>query len=215
MMHLYSLATPNGQKISVALEELALEYTPHTINILTGEQFTPAFIALNPNSKIPVLVDEDGPMGETVSIMESGAILLYLAEKTGQLLSSDPLVRLETIQWVFFQMASIGPMFGQFGHFYKYAGEKCTHPYPVERYTNEAKRLLQVLETRLENRHWLVGGQYSIADIAIFPWVDCLGRFYKAEEQLALHTYSNVQAWLDRCLERPAVQKGMTVCSDI
>ena len=210
MMHLYSLATPNGQKISVALEELALDYTPHTINILTGEQFTPAFIALNPNSKIPVLVDEDGPKGETVSIMESGAILLYLAEKTGQLLSSDPLVRLETIQWVFFQMASIGPMFGQFGHFYKYAGEKCTHPYPVERYTNEAKRLLQVLETRLENRHWLVGGQYSIADIAIFPWVDCLVRFYKAEE----HTYPNVLAWLARCLERPAVQKGMTVCSD-
>jgi len=215
MMHLYSLATPNGQKVSVALEELALEYTPHTINILTGEQFTPAFIALNPNSKIPVLVDEDGPKCETVSIMESGAILLYLAEKTGQLLSSDPLVRLETIQWVFFQMASIGPMFGQFGHFYKYAGEKCTHPYPVERYTNEAKRLLQVLETRLDNRHWLVGGQYSIADIAIFPWVDCLGRFYKAEEQLALHTYPNVLAWLARCLERPAVQKGMTVCSDI
>ncbi len=215
MMHLYSLATPNGQKISVALEELALDYTPHTINILTGEQFTPAFIALNPNSKIPVLVDEDGPKGETVSIMESGAILLYLAEKTGKLLSADPLVRLETIQWVFFQMASIGPMFGQFGHFYKYAGEKCTHPYPVERYTTEAKRLLQVLETRLDNRHWLVGEQYSIADIAIFPWVDCLGRFYKAEEQLALHTYPNVLAWLARCLERPAVQKGMTVCSDI
>lgn len=215
MIHLYSLATPNGQKISVALEELGLNYTPHTINILTGAQFEPSFVAMNPNSKIPVLVDESGPNGESVTIMESGAILLYLAEKTGSLLSTDPLERLETVQWLFFQMASIGPMFGQFGHFFKYAGDKCDHPYPLERYTTEAKRLLQVLEGRLAGRTWLVGEAYSIADIAIFPWVDCLGRFYKAQTHLELSSYPTVLEWLERCLSRPAVQRGMRVCSDI
>jgi GST-like protein len=215
MIQLYSLATPNGQKISVALEELGLDYTPHTVNILKGEQFTPEFVALNPNSKIPAIVDEDGPNEEAISIMESGAILLYLAEKTGRLMSQDSLLRLETIQWVFFQMASIGPMFGQFGHFYKYAGERCNHPYPLERYTTEAKRLLAVLETRLQDRTWLVGDAYSIADIAIFPWVHCLGYFYKAGDHLDLSSYVHVQQWLERCLQRPATERGMKVCSDI
>lgn len=215
MIQLYSLATPNGQKISIALEELGLDYSPHTVNILKGEQFTPEFVAMNPNSKIPVIVDEEGPNGESVTIMESGAILLYLAEKTGRLLSTDPLLRLETIQWVFFQMASVGPMFGQFGHFFKYAGERCTHPYPLERYSNETKRLLQVLETRLLNREWLVGDEYSIADIAIFPWVHCLGFFYKASEHLELSAYPNVQRWLTQCTSRPASKRGLTVCSDI
>lgn len=215
MIQLHSLATPNGQKISVALEELELDYTPHTVNILKGEQFTPEFVAMNPNSKIPVIVDEDGPNGEAVTIMESGAILLYLAEKTGRLLSTDPRIRLETIQWVFFQMASIGPMFGQFGHFFKYAGERCTHPYPLERYTTESKRLLQVLEDRLTSRRWLVGDEYSIADIAIFPWVYCLRHFYKAGDHLNLSEYSNVQTWLQTCVNRPASQRGLKVCSDI
>ena len=215
MIHLYSLATPNGQKVSVALEELRLVYTPHTINILKGEQFTPDFVALNPNSKIPVLVDEKGPNGSTVTIVESGAILLYLAEKTGGLLSTDPVLRMETIQWLFFQMANIGPMFGQFGHFFKYAKDRCLDPYPLERYTTETKRLLTLLDIRLANREWIVGEAYSIADIAIFPWVECLGRFYSAGEQLQLSEYSNVQEWLKRCLARPAVQRGMTVCSDI
>ena len=215
MIHLYSLATPNGQKVSVALEELRLAYTPHTINILKGEQFTPDFVALNPNSKIPVLVDEEGPNGSTVTIVESGAILLYLAEKTGGLLSTDPVLRMETIQWLFFQMANIGPMFGQFGHFFKYAKDRCLDPYPLERYTTEAKRLLTLLDSRLANREWIVGEAYSIADIAIFPWVECLGQFYNAGEQLQLSEYSNVQEWLKRCLARPAVQRGMTVCSDI
>jgi len=215
MIHLYSLATPNGQKVSVALEELRLVYTPHTINILKGEQFTPDFVALNPNSKIPVLVDEEGPNGSTVTIVESGAILLYLAEKTGGLLSTDPVLRMETIQWLFFQMANIGPMFGQFGHFFKYAKDRCLDPYPLERYTTEAKRLLTLLDSRLANREWIVGEAYSIADIAIFPWVECLGQFYNAGEQLQLSEYSNVQEWLKRCLARPAVQRGMTVCSDI
>lgn len=215
MIHLYSLATPNGQKVSVALEELRLAYTPHTINILKGEQFTPDFVALNPNSKIPVLVDEEGPNGSTVTIVESGAILLYLAEKTGGLLSTDPVLRMETIQWLFFQMANIGPMFGQFGHFFKYAKDRCLDPYPLERYTTEAKRLLTLLDSRLANREWIVGEAYSIADIAIFPWVECLGQFYNAGEQLQLSEYSNVQEWLKRCLARPAVQRGMKVCSDI
>ena len=215
MIHLYSLATPNGQKVSVALEELRLAYTPHTINILKGEQFTPDFVALNPNSKVPVLVDEKGPNGSTVTIVESGAILLYLAEKTGGLLSTDPVLRMETIQWLFFQMANIGPMFGQFGHFFKYAKDRCLDPYPLERYTTEAKRLLTLLDIRLANREWIVGEAYSIADIAIFPWVECLGQFYNAGEQLQLSEYSNVQEWLKRCLARPAVQRGMTVCSDI
>ena len=215
MIHLYSLATPNGQKVSVALEELRLAYTPHTINILKGEQFTPDFVVLNPNSKIPVLVDEEGPNGSTVTIVESGAILLYLAEKTGGLLSTDPVLRMETIQWLFFQMANIGPMFGQFGHFFKYAKDRCLDPYPLERYTTEAKRLLTLLDIRLANREWIVGEAYSIADIAIFPWVECLGQFYNAGEQLQLSEYSNVQEWLKRCLARPAVQRGMTVCSDI
>ena len=215
MIHLYSLATPNGQKVSVALEELRLAYTPHTINILKGEQFTPDFVVLNPNSKIPVLVDEKGPNGSTVTIVESGAILLYLAEKTGGLLSTDPFLRMETIQWLFFQMANIGPMFGQFGHFFKYAKDRCLDPYPLERSTTEAKRLLTLLDIRLANREWIVGEAYSIADIAIFPWAECLGQFYNAGEQLQLSEYSNVQEWLKRCLARPAVQRGMTVCSDI
>jgi len=215
MIQLYSLATPNGQKISVILEELGLKYTPHTVNILKGEQFGEKFLAMNPNSKIPVIIDEDGPNGKPITMVESGAMLLYLAEKTGKLISKDPVIRLETIQWVFFQMANIGPMFGQFGHFYKYAPEKCPHPYPLERYTIETQRLLQLLETHLQDRKWLVGKEYSIADISIFPWVNTLATFYLAEEHLDLHSYPLVQEWLQRCLARPAVARGMVVCSDI
>ena len=142
-------------------------------------------------------------------------MLLYLAEKTERLISKDPVVRLETIQWVFFQMANIGPMFGQFGHFFKYAPDKCPHPYPLERYTTETQRLLQLLETHLQDRTWLVGEAYSIADIAIFPWVNTLATFYLAEEHLYLQAYPIVQEWLQRCLARPAVKRGMDVCSDI
>lgn len=211
-IQLYSLATPNGQKISVALEEMGIAYEAHTINILKGEQFSPEFVRINPNSKIPAIVDPDGPNGQSISIMESGAILLYLAEKSGLFLASDPILRMETIQWLFFQMASIGPMFGQFGHFYKYAGEKCTHPYPVERYTTEAKRLLAVLDKHLSTRTMMVGEEFSIADMAIFPWVHCLGHFYKAESQLQLAQYTHVHRWLATCLARPAVQRGMNVC---
>lgn len=211
MIQLYSLATPNGQKVGVILEELGLPYQAHTINILEGDQFTPEFIKINPNSKIPAIVDEDGPGGEH-PIMESGAILLYLTDKTGRLVSKDPRERSETLQWLFFQIGSIGPMFGQFGHFYKYATEKCNHSYPLERYTKETKRLLNVLETRLNGKEYLVGENYSIADIAIFPWVDCLTKFYKADEHLELRSFSHVNRWLKKCMSRPAVERGMKVC---
>lgn len=211
-IQLYSLATPNGQKVGVALEEMELEYEPHTINIFTNDQFTPEFIAVNPNSKIPAITDPNGPDGKEFHVFESGAILLYLAEKTGKFLSHDPRLKWETIQWVFFQMGGIGPMFGQFGHFFKYARDKCDHPYPVERYTNEARRLLGVVEKRLQGRDFLIDDGYSIADMAIFPWVVCLEVGYGAKEKLGLRDFPNVMAWKDRCLSRPKSAKGMTVC---
>ena len=206
MIQLYSLATPNGHKVSVALEELGLSYTPHTVNILKGEQFTPQFVEMNPNSKIPVIIDEDGPNSEPITMVESGAILLYLAEKTGRLISTDPVLRLETIQWVFFQMANIGPMFGQFGHFFKYASDKCPHPYPLERYATETKRLLQLLESHLQDRTWLVGEAYSIADIAMYPWARC---FYWAK--VSVEGLIHLQSWFDRIDQRPLTQKALTI----
>ena len=183
-IQLYSLATPNGQKAGIALEELGLAYEAHKVNILENEQFSEEFIAVCPNSKIPAMVDPDGPGGKPLSIFESGAMLLYLAEKTGKLLPADPHRRSECIQWLFFQMAGVGPMFGQFGHFYKFAKERI--PYPTERYTSEARRLLGVLEKRLDGREYLVGDEYTIADIATFPWVGCLDWGYGAREDLKL-----------------------------
>ena len=211
-IQLYSLATPNGIKVSVALEEMGLKYDAHTINILEGDQFSSDFIKINPNSKIPAIVDFDGPGGEH-SVFESGAILLYLARKTGKFLSKDPALESETLQWLFFQMGGIGPMFGQFGHFYKYAKDNCKDPYPVERYTKEAKRLLSVLDTRLEAREFLVGDEYSIADMSIFPWVICLDQFYQASEHLSLSSYKNISRWLSKILERSATKRGLDVCS--
>ncbi|CAI5525952.1 unnamed protein product [Closterium sp. Naga37s-1] len=160
---------------SIALEEMEIPYDAHTINIMKDEQFTPEFIAINPNSKIPAIVDPMGaPDGTPLKIFESGAILLYLAEKSGKFLPQDAVQRWETLSWLFFQMGGVGPMFGQFGHFFKYARDKCDHPYPTERYTNEARRLLGVLEKRLEGREFLIDAGYTIADMATFPWVICL-----------------------------------------
>ena len=210
-IQLYSLATPNGIKVSVALEEMGLKYDAHTINIMNGDQFSPEFIKVNPNSKIPAIVDLDGPGGEH-AVFESGAILLYLAKKTGKFISNDPALESETLQWLFFQMGGVGPMFGQFGHFYKYAKENCKDPYPVERYTKETKRLLSVLNTRLEGRKFLVGEEYSIADMSIFPWVICLDKFYAASEYLNLSEYKNVNRWLSSILERSATVRGLEVC---
>lgn len=210
-IQLYSLATPNGQKVSIALEELGLPYEAHKVNILEGEQFTDEFKAVCPNSKIPALVDPNGPDGKPLAIFESGAILLHLAEKTGKLLPFDLRRRSECIQWLFFQMANVGPMFGQFGHFYRFAKEKL--PYAIERYTNETRRILGVLETRLAEGNYLVGDEYTIADIATFPWVGCLDWGYNASEDLKLKgEFLRVMAWYKRCSERPASVSGAKVC---
>lgn len=213
-MKLYSLQTPNGQKVSILLEELGVPYEAQTINILKGEQFEAGFVKMNPNSKIPVLVDPDGPAGKVYTSMESGAILLYLAEKFNSFIPDQSALRYECIQWLFFQMASIGPMFGQFGHFFKYAGQACDHPYPVKRYKDEVKRLLAVLDNRLKSQAsgFILDSGYSIADIASFPWVLCLDGFYKAAEELNLDQYDNVQKWVSLCLKRPAVERGLLVC---
>lgn len=206
------MATPNGQKIGIALEEMQLPYEAHLVNIGKGDQFTPEFIRINPNSKIPAIVDTDAD-GQPLAIMESGAILIHLAQKSGKFLSPVPRLHSETLQWLFFQVGGIGPMFGQFGHFFKYAKDKCDHPYPLERYTNEAKRLLGVLDRHLDGRSYLVGDQYSIADMATFPWVNGLSVFYKAGEVLELAKFRNVQAWVERISARPLTAKGMKVCA--
>lgn len=209
-LQLFSLNTPNGIKVAVALEELGIPYEAHTVRIGKGEQFTDAFKAISPNSKIPAIVDLDGPGGKPLALMESGAILIYLAEKTGRLIPTDPALRFKCLQWLFFQVGHIGPMFGQFGHFFKYARDKCDHPYPLERYTNEAKRLLGVLEVELTDKEYLVG-EYTIADIATFPWVNALGTAYGAGEVLPLEPFPHVKAWLERCTSRPAFQVGKDV----
>jgi len=206
-IQLYSLATPNGIKVSIALEEMGLEYDAHKINILEGDQFRDEFVKINPNSKIPAIIDADGHI-----VIESGAILLHLAEKTGMFLSKDPVLRSETIQWLFFQVGNVGPMFGQFGHFFRYSGDKCDHPYPLERYSTEVRRLLSVLNKRLEDRSFLVGENYSIADMATFPWVECLEFFYKASSHLNLKEFEHVNRWLEEIDKRPATAKGRNVC---
>jgi len=211
-IQLYSLATPNGVKASIALEEMGIEYDAHKINIMEGDQFNEEFKRLNPNSKIPAIQDPNGPNNKSINIMESGAILLYLAQKSGKLLPSDPHEYSQVLQWLFFQVGHVGPMFGQFGHFLRFATDNCDHPYPVERYTNETARLVQVLENKLEGQDYIANNQYSIADIAIFPWVNCLTEFYKAGDILEMEKFKNVNRWLSVCLARPAVQKGMKVC---
>ncbi len=211
-LQLYSLATPNGQKAGIMLEEIALPYEAHKIDIMAGDQFDEEYKQINPNSKIPSIIDPDGPGGQPIRMMESGAILMYLAKKTGKLLPTDPMLEWETIQWLFFQMASIGPFFGQFGHFYKFARGKTTDDYGLNRYTQEAKRLLGVLNDRLTDRQYLVGEQFTIADIATFPWVNALD-FYEGKDHLDYASFAAIQPWVDRCMERPAVQRGIKVCS--
>lgn len=213
ILQLYSLATPNGIKVGVALEEMGIEYEPHTINIMQDDQHTEEFKSLNPNGKIPAIIDPNGPDGKIVSMMESGAILIYLATKTGKFLPTDPIENSECIQWIFFQVGHIGPMFGQFGHFFKFAVDTCKDPYPIERYATETKRLLGVLNDRLSDRDYIMGSDYTIADMAIFPWVSTLDTFYQAGEMLGYADFTSVVAWVNRCLARPAVIKGRTVCS--
>jgi GST-like protein len=209
-LQLYSLNTPNGVKVSIMLEETGLPYEPHLVDITRNETWTPEFLSLNPNGKIPAILDPDGPGGEPLALFESGAILLYLAEKTGQLLPSDPARRWETIQWVFFQMAAIGPMFGQVGWFNRFAGKAIEDKRPLERYVAESRRLLGVLETRLEGRDWIMD-DYSIADVATLGWVRNLVTFYEARELVAFDSLARVPAWLERGLARPAVRRGLLI----
>ncbi|MDR3388217.1 MAG: glutathione binding-like protein [Rudaea sp.] len=210
-IQLYSLNTPNGVKVSIMLEETGLPYEPHLVDIMTNENQTPAFQSLNPNGKIPAIIDPNGPGGEPLGLFESGAILLYLADKTGQFIPADPAQRWETIQWVFFQMASIGPMFGQVGFFNKFAGKDYADKRPLERYVAESRRLLGVLETRLSNRRWIMGDDFTIADIAALGWVNNLITFYEARDLVKFDTFNHVAAWLERGLARPAVKRGLTI----
>jgi len=211
LLQLYSFPTPNGVKVSIALEELGLAYEPHLIDIGKNETWTPEFLSLNHNGKIPAIIDPNGPGGETVGLFESGAILLYLAEKTGKLLPTDPARRYETIAWVFFQMASIGPMFGQLGFFYKFAGKDIPDKRPLERYRDESKRLLGVLEDRLSERRWIMDDDFTIADIALLGWVRALVSFYGAGDLVGYEALVHLPAWLERCLDRPAVQRGLQI----
>jgi len=210
-LQLYSFPTPNGVKVSIALEELGLPYEPHAVNIGKNESWTPEFLSLNPNGKIPAIIDPDGPGGKPLGLFESGAILLYLAEKTGKLIPADPSLRYETIQWVFFQMAAIGPMFGQVGFFHKFAGREIEDKRPLQRYVDESKRLLGVIETRLSGREWIMGDEYSIADISMLGWVRNLVGFYGAREIVDFDSLKNVPGWLERGLARPAVQRGLDI----
>lgn len=210
-LQLYSWPTPNGVKVSILLEELGLPYEAHSVNISKNETWGPEFLALNPNGKIPAILDPAGPGGKPLALFESGAILVYLAEKTGRFLPADPARRYETLQWVFFQMAAIGPMFGQVGFFHKFAGKEYEDKRPRDRYAAESKRLLGVLETRLEGRQWIMGDDYTIADIAILGWVRNLVGFYEAGDLVDYAALKNVPAWLTRWLERPAVQRGLNI----
>jgi GST-like protein len=210
-IQLYSLPTPNGVKVSIMLEEIGLPYEPHLVDIMKNESATPEFLSLNPNGKIPAIIDPDGPGGIPIGLFESGAILLYLAEKTNKLLPIDPAQRYETIAWVFFQMASVGPMFGQVGFFHKFAGRDIEDKRPLHRYRDESKRLLGVLETRLDGRQWIMGDEYTIADISLLGWVRNLVGFYGAGDLVEFDALKHVPAWLEGGLARPAVQRGLEI----
>jgi len=212
-LQLYGLPTPNGVKVSIMLEEIGLPYEPHLVDIGKNESHLPAFLALNPNGKIPAIIDPDGPGGKPIGLFESGAILIYLAEKTGKLLPADPIARYETIAWVMFQMGAIGPMFGQVGFFHKFAGKEIEDKRPLQRYVDESKRLLGVLEARLTGRDWIMGADYTIADVATIGWVRNLITFYEARELVGFDDFQAVAAWLERALARPAVQRGLTIPS--
>jgi GSH-dependent disulfide-bond oxidoreductase len=211
VLQLYSLPTPNGVKVSIMLEEIGLPYEPHLVSFDKNDQLSPAFLSLNPNNKIPAIVDPHGPGGRPLALFESGAILLYLAEKTGKLLSADAATRYETIQWLMFQMAGIGPMFGQLGFFHRFAGKEYADKRPRDRYVAETKRLLKVLDGRLAGRAWIMGDDYSIADIATFPWVGNLIGFYDAGEIVGFDGYPEVARVLAAFKARPAVIRGMMI----
>jgi GST-like protein len=210
-IQLYSLPTPNGVKVSIALEELGLPYEPHRVAFDTNDQTSPEFLSLNPNNKIPAIIDPQGPGGQPLALFESGAILVYLAEKAGKLIPRDAAGRYHALQWVMFQMGGIGPMFGQLGFFQKFAGKDWEDKRPRDRYANESKRLLGVLDKHLHGKQWVLGDDYSIADIAIFPWVRNLVGFYGAGDLVGFSEFKEVQRVLDAFVQRPAVIRGLDV----
>jgi GST-like protein len=210
-LQLYSLPTPNGVKAAIMLEETGLPYEVHRVDFGKNDQLSPEFLSLNPNNKIPAIIDPDGPGGKPLPLWESGAILLYLAEKTGKLLPSDPALRYQTIQWLMFQMGGLGPMFGQLGFFHKFAGKDYEDKRPRDRYVAESKRLLAVLDQHLEGRSWIMGEEYTIADIATFPWVNNLVGFYGAGELVGYQDFKNVARVVQAFVARPAVALGLTI----
>jgi GST-like protein len=212
-LQLYSLPTPNGVKVSIMLEETGLPYEPHLVDFQTNDQSSPAFVSLNPNNKIPAIIDPDGPGGKPLPLFESGAILIYLADKTGKFMPAEAAGRYETIQWLMFQMAGIGPMFGQLGFFNKFAGKDYEDKRPRERYVAESRRLLGVLDGRLAARAWIMGDAYTIADIATFPWVRNLIGFYEAGELVGIDGFPHVKRALAAFVARPAVARGLEIPS--
>jgi GST-like protein len=210
-LQLYSLPTPNGVKVSVMLEESGVPYEPHLVDFDTSEQLSPEFRSLNPYGKIPAIIDPAGPGGEPLLLFESGAILIYLADKSGQFLPRAPAARYETLQWLMFQVGGVGPMFGQLGFFHKFAGREYADKRPRDRYVGEVQRLLRVLNLRLEGRSWLMGDAYTIADIAVFPWVRNLIGFYGAADLVGIGDYPHVTRALETFLARPAVARGLTI----
>jgi GST-like protein len=210
-IQLYSLPTPNGVKVSIMLEETGLAYEPHCVSFDTRDQMSPEFLSLSPNNKIPAILDPDGPNGRPLPLFESGAILIYLADKAGQFMPQDLAGRYETIQWLMFQMGGIGPMFGQLGFFNKFAGKDYEDKRPRDRYVAESKRLLGVLDQRLARRAWIMGDAYTIADMATFPWVRNLIGFYEAGDLVGIANFSNVMRVLDTFLARPAVARGLDI----
>ena len=209
VIHLYSFPTPNGVKASIMLEETGLPYEAHLVTLADKDVKSPEFLSLNPNNKIPAIVDPNGPDGKPLGLFESGAILIYLAEKSGKFLGSTASDRARIIQWLMFQMGGLGPMLGQLGFFYKFAGADIEDPRPKERYINETKRLLGVLEGQMEGRDW-IADDFSIADIALVPWIKALD-FYGAKEVVGWDDHKNLIAWVDRFNTRPAVEKGSNI----
>ncbi|MFD1880207.1 glutathione S-transferase N-terminal domain-containing protein [Paracoccus pacificus] len=211
VIQLYSLPTPNGVKVSIMLEETGLDFDVHRIDIgEAADQMTPEFLSLNPNNKIPAIIDPDGPDGKPIGLWESGAILIYLADKTGKLLPKSGAERYHTLQWLMFQMGGVGPMFGQVGFFHKYKGKEIEDPRPRTRYYNESNRLLGVIDRQLQGRDWITG-TYSIADIAIAPWVRNLRTGYEAAKETRLDDFANIARWLDAFTARPAVERGLNI----
>ena len=210
-LQLYSLPTPNGVKVSIMLEEIGLPYEVHLVDFNKNDQKTPEFLSLNPNGKIPAIIDPNGPGGKPLGLFESGLILGYLAGKTDKMIPLDPARMLQTMQWVHFQMSAVGPMFGQVGFFHKFAGKDFEDKRPRDRYVAESKRLLGVMDRHLDGRQWFMDDDYTIADISMLGWVRNLIGFYGARELVAFDAFKNVALWLERGLARPAVQRGLNI----